>query len=156
MKKLFILALLPLVFAGCAKKEGQGLPEAKNEYVVEAVQYSTADMNTSYPATIRGKEDIEIRPKIAGFITKVCVDEGQAVHAGQVLFVLDKVQYQEAVRQAEAQINVLRTNIASQELTISNKQYLFDHEIISQYDLQVAKNTLESRPRPRWQPPRTT
>lgn len=144
MKKWLIFALLPLLAAGCAKKSGQGLPEASNEYVVEAVNYTTAEMNTSYPATIRGKEDIEIRPKISGFITRVCVDEGQAVRAGQVLFVLDKVQYQEAVRQAEAQINVLKANIASQELTIQNKQYLFDHEIISQYDLQMAQNTLKS------------
>lgn len=144
MKKMLFLALLPLLAVSCAKKNGQGMPEASNEYVVEAVSYTTAEMNTSYPATIRGKEDIEIRPKISGFITRVCVDEGQAVHAGQVLFILDKVQYQEAVRQAEAQINVLKANIASQELTIQNKQYLFDHEIISQYDLQMAQNTLKS------------
>ncbi len=144
MKKMLIFALLPLLAVSCAKKESQGLPEASNEYVVEAVNYATAEMNTSYPATIRGKEDIEIRPKISGFITRVCVDEGQAVRAGQVLFVLDNVQYQEAVRQAEAQINVLRANISSQELTIQNKQYLFDHEIISQYDLQMAQNTLKS------------
>ena len=33
----------------------------------------------SYPATVKGKTDIEIRPQVTGFITKVHVDEGQVV-----------------------------------------------------------------------------
>ena len=47
----------------------------------------------------KGKTDIEIRPQVSGFITRVHVDEGQRVRKGQALFTIDQVQYQAAVDQ---------------------------------------------------------
>ena len=41
-------------------------------------------------------------------------------------------------------MRVCKANIATQKLTVENKQALFDQKIISSYDLQMAKNTLES------------
>ena len=46
------------------------------EYAVQELQKSTANLTTAYPATIKGKQDVEIRPQVSGFITKLCVDEG--------------------------------------------------------------------------------
>ena len=40
-----------------------------------------ADLQTTFPATIKGKTDIDIRPQVTGFITKVHVDEGQRAGA---------------------------------------------------------------------------
>lgn len=65
------------------------------------VQPSEATLNTSYPATIKGIQDIEIRPRISGHIMKVLVDEGDFVRAGQPLFIIDKVQYEAAVNSAK-------------------------------------------------------
>ncbi len=58
---------------------------------------TTANLTNSYPATIKGKQDVEIRPMVSGFITKLHVDEGATVRKGQVLFGVDPVQYQAAV-----------------------------------------------------------
>ena len=77
------------MLASCGNNGG-GLPQS-NEFPVATVATTTADLEDSYPAVIKGKQDIEIRPKIAGFITKLCVDEGSVVRAGQVLFVIDDV-----------------------------------------------------------------
>ena len=144
MKKALFCSLLCVLAISCKKDQAMTMPDADNQYVVQEISYSTAEMTTSYPATIKGQEDIEIRPKISGFITRLCVDEGAMVHAGQTLFLIDDVQYREAVRQAQAQINVLNANIKTQELTIKNKQILFDEDVISNYDLDLAKNSLES------------
>ena len=62
----------------------------------------SVDLQSTFPATITGKTDIDIRPQVTGFITKVHVDEGQRVRKGQVLFTLDQVQFQAAVDQARA------------------------------------------------------
>ena len=80
--KIMSLALL-LALVSCGEK--QGMPEANNEYAVITVQATDAQLETSYPATIKGLEDIEIRPKVSGFITKLCVDEGDFVRKGQPL-----------------------------------------------------------------------
>lgn len=135
------LALL-LALVSCGEK--QGMPEANNEYAVITVQATDAQLETSYPATIKGLEDIEIRPKVSGFITRLCVDEGDFVRKGQPLFQLERVQFEAAVRSAEANVNVIKTNIKTQELNLENKRMLHSKGIISNFDLQSAENQLES------------
>ena len=111
---------------------------------VMTVHQGTADLESAYPATIKGKKDVDIRPQVTGFITKVCVDEGQQVAAGQTLFVLDQVQFEAAVRQAEASVAVAREAYNSQKITAQNKQKLFAKNIISEYENQLAQNSLAS------------
>lgn len=109
---------------------------------VLTVQSSDSELHHSYPATIKGKTDIDIRPQVTGFITKVHVDEGQHVRKGQTLFTIDQVQYQAALDQAEAALNSARTAVSTAELTEANKRKLFDKNIISEYEWQMAANQL--------------
>src|SRR3712207_9285118 len=75
-----------------------------DEFPVLTVGSSSASLQTTYPATIKGIQDVEVRPKVSGFITKVYVHEGQTVSAGQVLFSIDSETYRAAVQQAQAEI----------------------------------------------------
>lgn len=102
-----------------------------------------ADLQTTFPATIKGKTDIDIRPQVTGFITKVHVDEGQRVRKGQVLFTLDQVQFNAAVEQARAAVNSAQTAVNTQQMTVDNKKALLDKNIISQYEYQMALNSLD-------------
>ena len=79
---------------------------------------------------------------MTAFITRVCVDEGQQVAAGQTLFILDQVQYEAAVRQAEAAVAVAQESVNSASITAENKQKLFNKNIISEYENTLAKNDL--------------
>ncbi len=106
------------------------------------VDYGSIDLSQSYPATIKGKTDIDVRPQVSGFITKVAVDEGQRVAKGQTLFIIDQVQFQAVVDQAQAQVNAAVTAVNTAQLTADQKQSLFDKNIISEYENQVAKNQL--------------
>ena len=143
MKKIALWMLSAALFTACGSKSSQ-MPEANKDFAVETLKTTEADLKTSYPATIKGMQDIEIRPKVAGYLTKLLVDEGATVRKGQPLFLIDSEQYQAAVNSAKAQVRVCKANIATQKLTVENKQALFDQKIISSYDLQMAKNTLES------------
>ena len=120
MKSRIAYLALCLTLAGCGN--GSQIPQASNEYAVRDVTTSVCNLSTSYPATIKGIQDIEIRPKVGGFITKVHVDEGDFVHKGQVLFSIDRVQYEAAVKSAEAAVRVAKTTVSTQELTVKNKK----------------------------------
>ena len=123
--RLILLACcLSLFSCGQSDKTAGKAPE----FAVITVETTTANLTNSYPATIRGKQDVEIRPMVSGFITKLHVDEGAVVRKGQVLFSIDPVQYQAAVN--------------TQELTVNNKRELNKKNIISNYDLQMAENQL--------------
>lgn len=146
---LFSAAAMLVVVASCSKKDDQAammaqMQGASPEIAVMPVEYGSIDLSQSYPATIKGKTDIDVRPQISGFITKVAVDEGQHVSKGQTLFIIDQVQYQAAVDQAQAQVNAATTAVRSAQMTADQKQSLFDKNIISEYENQLAKNDLAS------------
>lgn len=82
---------------------------------------------------------------MSGFITKLSVDEGAVVRKGQTLFIIDPVQYEEAVNVARAAVNVAEAAVATAQLTVDNKRELAKKNIISNYDLQMAENTLASQ-----------
>ncbi len=135
---VFCLALL----SSCGKKgfDMGGAPEC----AVETLQPATVDLTSSYPATIKGKQDVEIRPQVSGFITKVCVDEGSMVRKGQVLFIIDPTQYEAAARSAKAAVATAEAAVSTQQITVDNKRALNKKNIISDYDLAMAENTLAS------------
>ena len=74
MKKIALWVLTAVVLTGCGSKSKQ-MGEASNDFAVETVQTTSADLKTSYPATIKGMQDIEIRPKVSGYLVKLLVDE---------------------------------------------------------------------------------
>ncbi len=144
MKKIALCMITALALVSCGSKSSNQMGEASNDFAVVTVQTTVADLKTSYPATIKGMQDIEIRPKVSGYLVKLLVDEGATVRKGQPLFLIDSEQYRAAVKSAQAQIKVCRANIATQKLTVENKRMLFKQNIISSYDMQMAENTLAS------------
>ena len=129
------------MFSSCGNGQEQQQAPAP-QFATLTVTSSSANLDSSYPATIKGRTDIDIRPQVTGFITKVHVDEGQRVSKGQVLFTLDQVQYEAAVESAKAAVNVAEVAVSTAQLTADNKKMLFDKNIISEYEWQMAQNSL--------------
>ena len=143
-KNFLLVAALAAMLVSCGGGK-QGKPDfGDNEYAVRTISGQATDMQTTYPATIKGVQDVEIRPKISGFITRLCVKEGQSVKAGQLLFVIDNVTYAAAVRQAKAAVNSAIAQRNTARLTYQNNLKLFKNNVIGSYELQSAKNALES------------
>lgn len=142
------LYALSTVIAGSLLTSCGGQQQQQQAGAPEIAVMTVGDTNTtlqqSYPATLRGKTDIDIRPQVTGFITKVHVDEGQQVRKGQVLFTLDQVQFQAAVDQAQAQVATAKTAVSTAQLTADNKRRLYDKNIISEYEWQLADNDLQN------------
>ncbi|MDY0154324.1 MAG: efflux RND transporter periplasmic adaptor subunit [Prevotella sp.] len=136
---LFILAIASSLTA-C--HGGGGMPKfGDDEFAVVSVGASDASLQTTYPATIKGIQDVEVRPKVSGFITNVYVHEGQTVSAGQVLFTIDSETYRASVRQAQAGVNTARAQLNTARLTFENNKKLFAKNVIGQYELSTAQNS---------------
>ena len=142
-KKILLFAAATMLLASCGG--GGGRPTfGDNEYPVVTVGTSSASMQTTYPATIKGVQDVQISPKVQGFITQINVKEGQTVGAGQVLFVLDNVTYQSQVRQSQASVNTAQAACNTAKLSYENAQKLFENKVIGDFELQSATNSYES------------
>ena len=141
MNKLVKIAAalcLPLL-AGCSEA---GSTKSTKELDVMVLDTTSRELNSSYSATIRGKQDIDIRPKVSGYIPDINVREGATVHKGQTLFIIDQSTYESALQTAIANVDVAKATVAAAELTLDSKEQLFEQKIISAYELQMARTTL--------------
>ena len=141
LRQIALFAVGVSLLTACGNNQS-GMKLGDNEFAVLAVNSTTSDQTTSYPATIRGTQDIVVRPLVSGFIDKLCVDEGATVRKGQALFQIDPTQYAAAVGQAKAAVEMAKANVATLTLTEKNKKALFDQKIISDFEYQTAVNNL--------------
>ena len=128
INQIKVLALLlasgGLTLSSCKGNSGQQQGMQAPELTVMTVASTDATLETAYPATLEGQNDVEIRPQISGFITKVHVDDGDIVKKGQVLFTIDQVQLQAAVEQAQASVAVAQANVNTATTNANNNKIL--------------------------------
>lgn len=138
------IALSLLVTLGACGKKGadQGAQQQAPALAVETVEPTSIELESQYPATIKGKTDIDVRPMVSGNIVAVHVDEGAHVTKGQVLFTIDQVPYQAAVTQAEAAVNVANTAVQTAEISVESNRALRAKNIISEHAMQISENQL--------------
>src|ERR1700732_1188738 len=67
---------------------------------------------SEFSGRLRAVDAAEIRPEVGGRITEVLFEDGQAVKAGDVLFVIDPRPYEAAVARARANLASARSNDA--------------------------------------------
>lgn len=138
--RLTSLMLCSYAFFACAPQQQ---PQANNEYASFTVALSDKSLTSNYTATITGSQSVEIRPQISGMITDVSISEGAVVKKGQTLFVIDQTPYKAELQKAVANVESARANIATAQLTADSKQELFNANVVSDFDLQTAKNALQ-------------
>jgi len=143
LKSCLFVAMVALALSSCGgKKSGGSLADLQdNQFAVRTVGASSADLQTTYPATIKGLQDVDVHPKISGFITNVYVHEGQTVSAGQPMFTIDSETYRAQVNQCRAALNTSRAQANTARLTYLNNKKLFNQHIIGQYELETAENS---------------
>lgn len=138
------VALGMLALVSCkGKQQGQQEQQAP-ELAVMTVGEETTTLETGFPTTLEGANDVEIRPQIQGFLTKVYVEEGQAVRAGQTLFTIDQVTLKAAVDAAQAACKVAQANVNTAQTNANNNKILLDKNIISQPAYQTSVDQLNA------------
>ena len=139
MEKVVFVLILIFSLAACKEKSQTATGSA---YKTIEVSLSDATVSTSYPASIRGKQTVEVRPQVSGLITEICIDEGAAVKKGQSLFVIDQIPYRAALETAVANVASAQAKVSTAQLSVESKRQLFRENVISEYDLQTAQNGL--------------
>lgn len=143
---LFSISLFLLSCGGKDQKTGSstGANQVK-DYPVLTLIPQTTTLYTDFPATIEGQQNIEIRPKIDGYIDKIFVDEGATVKKGQRLFQISAPQYEQNVRTARANIKIAVADVNAAEMNVNKVRPLVEKNIISEYELESARYTLQSK-----------
>ena len=139
MKSIFILSSALILLSSCNPKPQQ---EAGAKYKTLRVEFSDRTLKTGYTASLRGRQYVEIRPQVSGIITEILLNEGDPVKKGQVLFIIDQVPYKAALETAIANVKSAESRLATAKLTAESKEELFKENVVSEFDLQTARNSL--------------
>jgi membrane fusion protein (multidrug efflux system) len=142
-----LLASLSLFFVACGSGN-KGNKTQNNEplpYPVVEISPQNTSLETTYPAMLQGQQNVDIRPKVDGFIEKIYVDEGATVRKGQSLFAINAPQYEQAVRTAFAAIKSAEAEVSVAQLQYDKTKPLVDKDIISKFDLDNAALILTAK-----------
>jgi membrane fusion protein, multidrug efflux system len=146
MKKITFGALaITLMTTSCGRNQNQGQAAAPvQDYPTAVVQEQSTEVATVYPVTIKGKEDIEIRPRIDGFIEAIYVDEGSVVKQGQVLFRINSPQADQALTSAQAGLSAAKAQVNTAKVNVNRIKPLADKGIVSKVQLETAEDSYQS------------
>lgn len=134
--------VIAFVFIACNNEKKPEQRNAAADYEVLTVSSKDIEIYREFPVTIEGTQNIEIYPKIEGFIEKVHVDEGEYVKKGQLLFSLNAPEYQQDLLSTKAAISSAKADVSSAQVDVEKAKPLVEREIISKFELTSAENSL--------------
>lgn len=141
MKKTILKAAAVICAAAAAACGQAPVQTGASEYAVITVGTVDRVIPSTYSATIRGRQDIDVLPQVGGTISQLCVTEGETVRAGQQLFIIDQVPYKAALQTAEANVEAAKAQLATAKLVFDSRKELFAKNVVSEYDLRTAENS---------------
>ena len=121
--------------ASCKQASDAGVKSSS--YAVMQIEAVDKEFSSSYSASIRGRQDIDIYPQVSGTIEKLCVTEGQKVRRGQSLFIIDQVPYKAALKTATANVEAARAALGTAELTYKSNKELYAQKVVSEFSLKT-------------------
>ncbi|HLV92013.1 MAG TPA: efflux RND transporter periplasmic adaptor subunit [Aequorivita sp.] len=141
MKKIKFIHTLPvalgvfLIFSSCGEKQDQQRTPQALPFPVVTVPSQTVTAYATYPTSLEGIINSEVRAKTSGYITDVLVDEGQKVRKGQTLFRLETQSLSQDAAAAKANVNAA-------QVEVNKLKPLVEKNIISGVQLETAKARL--------------
>ncbi|MBN1182097.1 MAG: efflux RND transporter periplasmic adaptor subunit [Bacteroidales bacterium] len=139
MNTLFIGSLaLALLFPSCQNKRSEQMPPVEvKSYPVQLLEPQNIELQSVFPAILKGLEDVELKPRVEGFIEAVYIDEGTEVKKGQPLFKINSPSSIKALEEAQAQYNTAKLNV-------ERMRPLAEKKIISKVQLDSYQNALDA------------
>jgi RND family efflux transporter MFP subunit len=137
-KPLFLrVALLGLAVSlinGCGEHESPEGPSAAVGHTVTAevqtVQQVPLSVRTEAPGLVVSEDQVQVASRLMGYIREIKVEEGQAVKAGQLLFVVDPSDIQGQMGQARAGLAQAEAALADAKLDYERFGALYKEEAI--------------------------
>ncbi len=120
MRIIYIAAISTgILFASCSNKNNNQQTKGAQTPTLPVIQIPSKSITglSSYPVSLEGIVNAEVRAKIAGYVTAVLVDEGQYVSQGQPLFRLETDALTEDAEAAKA-------NVEAAQVVLTNSDHL--------------------------------
>lgn len=139
------IAMMIIILISCGNNSQTTNQQATvQEYPVMVMSEQDANMQSVYPATVRGQEDIEIKPRVDGNIEAIYVDEGSVVKTGQALFRINSPSSEQSLTSARAAVNSEKARVNTAKVDVERYRPLAEKGIVSEVQLQTYVNAYQT------------
>jgi RND family efflux transporter MFP subunit len=90
-----------------------------------------------YVGRFEAINSVDIRPRVSGYLQSIEFHDGQIVHQGQVLFVIDPRPYQAALNQARGQEEHAVSALANADIELTRAKKLLGARIIAEQEYET-------------------
>jgi membrane fusion protein, multidrug efflux system len=117
-----VILALALLIGGCEERKQAAAPPPSPAVGVRPAAIKGVNESFEFVGRIKAVNKVDVRARVEGFLEKVLFREGQDVKAGDLLYQIEKVQFQAQVDQAKA-------NVAAAEAEATNAQLQYDRNL---------------------------
>jgi len=131
------IAILLCITSCKNKQSDSAAADQVKAFPVTTVSLRDVELQASYPAVLKGQQDIDIKARVEGYIDAIYVDEGAVVKKGQPLFKINSPSSVQSIENAKANYNTAK-------LDVERIRPLAEKGIMSQVKLTAYENVLAS------------
>ncbi len=135
-----VIACISLLLASCGSKNKNQEQDNLPDYEIVTLAPQSRTINYSYPAILKGINDVDIFPQVQGRIVSQNYTDGGLVRKGQVLFTIDPTTARLEVQTAEGNLKAAQAALSTAKLEYDSQKNLFDKHIVSSYVMERAQN----------------
>jgi multidrug efflux system membrane fusion protein len=132
--------LVALAIAGCGSSaaENAGAPPPPEVSVATVLTRQVRQWD-DFTGRVAAVETVELRPRVSGYVERVAYQEGQEVHKGDLLFVIDQRPYRAALERAQADLERARSEARLARSQDVRAQQLIEAKAISREEFETRK-----------------
>ena len=138
------MVLLVASLAGCNQAQQAAPPAPPPAVGVQPARMKGVTPSYAFVGRIKAVNTVQLRARVEGFLEKVLFTEGQQVKTGDLLFQIEKTQYQAAVEQADANLAAAEAQALNAQLQFNRSSDLVKTQAISQATVDQNRATLDS------------
>jgi membrane fusion protein, multidrug efflux system len=140
----FVVCSALLLLEGCGEQKQAEIPPAKPAVGVRPVVMKGVKQSFEFVGRIQAVNKVQVRARVEGFLEKALFREGQELKAGDLLYQIEKVQFQALVDQANANLASAEAETTNALLQYNRSLELSKREFSAQSVVDQNKASLDS------------
>lgn len=136
-------------FSSCGSGNGEGemdamaqMPPVETDFI--QLRSGSGDSQISYPGSIEGTVNVDIKPQVSGYLQSVLVKEGDYVKKGQPLFKIRPEVFTTQVSSSRAALKAALANQASAKVEVEKIKPLVSGKVVTEMQLRTAEAAYEA------------
>ena len=138
-----IIALSAMLVSGCGKKESSIRMEPLPVEVAKPIVRDVT-LTRDYPGYLTSETSVDIVGRVNGTLLAKKYPSGQPVKKGQILFIIDPTLYENAVKQAKANLKNAKANLVYAKSNYDRMKEAIKSDAVSRIQFIQAETDVES------------